>query len=428
MQDDVATTEGSFTGGRSVPHRDARLVDRALLRLIDRLARRHEIGRMRLTLPSGASSVIGASSAAKDAELHVRRWRSLIQIARRGALGFAESYMDGDLECQDLKSFFELYMANELQMRRAMPRLNRTRRHDWAFHTGRRNTRDGSRRNIADHYDLGNAFYSLWLDPSLLYSSGIYAEGVSTLEAAQARKLERILECLSIEAGSTLLEIGCGWGALAEAAARRGASVRAVTISEQQLVAARERIAATGLSDRANVVFEDYRDTTGSFDRLVSVEMIEAVGEENWPLFFETIAARLAPGGIGVIQAITIREDAFEGYRANPDFIQRYIFPGGMLPTIELMRARASSAGLAFETIERFGGSYALTLSEWRRRFEAAWPQIAALGFDERFRRMWRYYLTYCEVGFEHGLIDVGLYRLCKPASSAQDRTSCPRT
>ena len=417
MHDDVATSEVALTGQRERPRRPGGPIGRGLLRLADALARRNEIGGLRLTLPSGATSIIGAPTTTAEAELRLRSWRALAQIARRGALGFAESYMDGDVECRDLKAAFELYMANEPQIRRAMPRLNRTRRGDRAFHSGRSNTLSGSRRNIADHYDLGNEFYGRWLDPSMLYSSGIYGDGAVALEAAQARKVERILDALDIEPGASLLEIGCGWGALAEAAARRGANVRAITISEQQLRASRERIAAAKLSDCAHVEFEDYRNTMGRFDRLVSVEMIEAVGEENWPLFFETISGRLAPGGTGVIQAITIREDAFEGYRANPDFIQRYIFPGGMLPTIELMRARAHTAGLSFETIERFGSSYALTLAEWRRRFEAAWPEIAALGFDERFRRMWRYYLTYCEVGFEHGLIDVGLYRLRKPAS-----------
>jgi cyclopropane-fatty-acyl-phospholipid synthase len=197
--------------------------------------------------------------------------------------------------------------------------------------------------------------------------------------------------------------------------ARAGARVTAITISNEQLAAARDRIGHAGLEDEVEVRFEDYRLTSGTFDRIVSVEMIEAVGEENWPLFFKTVNERLAPGGVAVIQAITIREDAFAQYRENPDFIQRYIFPGGMLPTVALMRQRAGEQGLGFETVERFGLSYALTLADWRRRFEAAWPQIARLGFDERYRRMWLYYLIYCEVGFERGLIDVGLYRLRKP-------------
>jgi cyclopropane-fatty-acyl-phospholipid synthase len=346
----------------------------------------------------------------------LRSYAALWKVARRGALGFAESYMDGDFDTVDLKALFELYLANEPAITRALPRINETRRLDRRFHIARQNSRDGSRRNIADHYDLGNAFYRLWLDPSMIYSSGIYEEATDTLEDAQATKMRRVLDGLELHGGETLLEIGCGWGALACAAAQQGAQVKAITISAEQLSGARERIAAAGLHDRVDVRFEDYRDAPGSFDRLVSIEMIEAVGEENWPLFFGTVGERLRPGGLAVIQAITIREDAFAQYRRNPDFIQRYIFPGGMLPTAELMRHRASEVGLEFETIERFGSSYAATVAEWRRRFEAAWPEIAKLGFDERFRRMWRYYLTYCEIGFERRLIDVGLYRMRKPS------------
>ncbi len=383
--------------------------------LLDRTLCRHGIGRLRLTLQSGASAVIGDPSAPLEAEMALGSYAALWKLARRGALGFAEAYMDGDIDTCDLKALFALYLANEPAITRALPRVNETRKRDRRFHFGRPNTRDGSRRNIADHYDLGNDFYRLWLDASMLYSSGIYGPGVATLEAAQREKTQRILASLALEDGCTLLEIGCGWGALAEAAARHGARVDAITISTRQLEVTQARLRDAGLADRVAVRFQDYRDTSGRFDRLVSIEMIEAVGEENWPQFFQTVAERLRPGGLGVIQAITIREDAFAQYRRNPDFIQRYIFPGGMLPTVELMRQRSGEAGLGFETIERFGASYAATLAEWSRRFEAAWPAIEALGFDARFRRMWRYYLAYCEIGFERGLIDVGLYRLRKP-------------
>ncbi len=235
------------------------------------------------------------------------------------------------------------------------------------------------------------------------------------LEQAQQEKLARVIGALELQRGQRLLEIGCGWGALAETAARAGAKVEAITISRQQLSAATARIAEAGLAQDVDIRFEDYRDTAGTFDRVVSIEMIEAVGEDNWPRYFATISQRLVPGGVAVVQAITIRERAFETYRRNPDFIQRYIFPGGMLPTLELMRQRAEEAGLELEIVERFGSSYARTLGEWRSRFEMAWPRIAALGFDERFRRMWLYYLIYCKVGFERGMIDVGLYRLRKP-------------
>jgi cyclopropane-fatty-acyl-phospholipid synthase len=377
------------------------------------------VGRLHLTLPGGKSGTIGAPATGAQAELRLASWSRAAamtwKIARRGALGFAESFMDGDFSTEDLKALFALYLANEAQITQALPHVNDTRAGDRRFHIERRNTRAGSRRNIADHYDLGNAFYRLWLDDSLSYSSAIYESASDTLEAAQQRKIARILSALEIEPDTRLIEIGCGWGALAEASAHAGARVTAITISEEQLLAARQRMEEARLAHAVDVRFEDYRDTTGTFDRLVSVEMIEAVGEENWPLFFSTVADRLRPGGVAVIQAITISEAAFEPYRRNPDFIQRYIFPGGMLPTVELMRRRADDTGLGFEIVEQFGSSYALTLAEWRRRFEAQWPRIAALGFDERFRRMWRYYLTYCEIGFEQGLIDVGLYRLRKP-------------
>lgn len=416
MHDDSAIIAGSGEAQSVDPTRRQDPARSVILDLCHRLLQRQGIGRLNLELPSGAGASIGDRSAPTEAHMALRSYAALWKVARRGALGFAEGYMVGDFDTNDLKALFELYLANEPAITRTLPRINETRRLDLRFHLSRRNSRDGSRRNIADHYDLGNAFYSQWLDPSMLYSSGIYGEATDTLEDAQATKMRRVLDGLELNGGEALLEIGCGWGAFASAAAQQGAQVKAITISAEQLAGARERIAAAGLHDRVDLCFEDYRDTSGSFDRLVSIEMIEAVGEENWPLFFDTVGERLRPGGLAVIQAITIREDAFAQYRQNPDFIQRYIFPGGMLPTVELMRHRASEAGLEFETIERFGSSYAATLAEWRRRFEAAWPEIAKLGFDERFRRMWRYYLTYCEIGFERGLVDVGLYRLRKPA------------
>jgi cyclopropane-fatty-acyl-phospholipid synthase len=415
MHDDAAVLAGAAEARNIAEEPRPRPSRSVMLAILDRMLRRYGIGRVDLRLPSGASAVIGQSSPAVEAHLAVRSYRALWKIGRRGALGFAESYMDGDLDTADLKSLFEFYLANEPQITRALPRINETRGTDRRFHLSRSNTRSGSRRNIADHYDLGNAFYRLWLDPSMQYSSAMFSREAGTLEEAQEAKLRCVLESLEIGSGHRLLEIGCGWGALASAAAAMGADVTAITISAEQLEGARERVAASGLGDRVDLRFEDYRDTDGLFDRLVSIEMIEAVGEENWPLFFATIGNRLVPGGLAVIQAITIREDAFAQYRQNPDFIQRYIFPGGMLPTVELMSERAREAGLQFEVVKRFGASYAATLAEWRRRFEAAWPQIEKLGFDERFRRMWRFYMIYCEIGFERGLVDVGLYRLRKP-------------
>lgn len=391
-----------------------RRLDRALLGSVRQALGPGAVGCLRLELPSGEVALLGSPEDTPNALVVVKRYRALWRLLRGGSLGFAECYMAGDLEAQDLAGVFEFYVANEAMLTAAVPAIEVTPGNDRRWHAGRRNTRAGSRRNIAAHYDIGNDFYRLWLDADMLYSSGIFSSPDASLEEAQRAKLDRVLAALELSAGNRLLEIGCGWGALACAAAERGARVDAITISREQLDAARRRVAQAGLDNSVDVRFEDYRDTTATFDRLVSIEMIEAVGEENWPLYFSTIADRLAPGGVAVIQAITIREDVFERYRQNPDFIQRYIFPGGMLPTIPLMERRALASGLSFETVELFGRSYAETLRHWRQRFGAAWPRIAALGLDDRFKRMWLYYLTYCEVGFEHGLIDVGLYRMRK--------------
>ena len=391
-----------------------RFADRLLLRGLHEGLCRLASDRLQIVLPSGAAAFIGPAEHPCSASMQIRSYRALWRIARGGALGFAECFMDGDVTTGDLKALFEFCLKNERALMAALPQLYGARERDRLWHKWKRNTRAGSRRNIAAHYDLGNAFYAEWLDAGMIYSSAIFDRPGMSLEEAQGLKVERILSALELSEGHRLLEIGCGWGALAVAAARRGAVVDAITISSEQLDATLARIDREGMAARARARFTDYRDTAGTFDRVVSVEMIEAVGEEHWPTYFATIADRLGRNGVAVLQAITIREDTFEHYRRNPDFIQRYVFPGGMLPTIGLMQKNASAAGLTFEIVERFGQSYALTLSEWRARFEAAWPRLSMMGFDERFRRTWLYYLIYCEVGFANGLIDVGLYRLRK--------------
>ncbi len=349
-----------------------------------------------------------------EAEIELLNGRIFDKALRRGSIGVAESYMAGDFESRDLGNVFRFFLDNKAALANAGGGFFRVRTGDKLWHRLRANTRRGSRRNIAAHYDLGNAFYAPWLDPSMTYSSAIYDQPNQTLEAAQASKIARIVRALELRPGMQVLEIGCGWGALSEAIARAGATVVAVTVSQEQLDYARSRMRSADLADRVRVDFCDYRDIEGQFDRVVSVEMIEAVGEAHWPVFFRTLAGRLRPGGFAVLQAITIAEQNFAAYRAKADFIQRYIFPGGMLPTERLMREHAAGAGLGFEGLENFGRSYALTLAAWRTRFEAAWPALREAGFDERFRRMWIYYLTYCEVGFERGATDVGLYRFAR--------------
>ena len=373
-------------------------------------------GAILIVLPSGECMRFGRKGHEAEPVLRFRRFRGFSKIATRGAIGFAEGYMDGDIDCTDLTGLFRFILRNRPELEKAASFALSSRLRDRLAHGRRANSRRGSRRNITEHYDLGNAFYSQWLDPSMLYSSGYYANGAKTLEDAQHEKLARILDLLELSGDERILEIGCGWGAFARAAAQtHGARVEGLTLSHEQLAHARKLVAAEGLSDTCSFRLEDYRDCRGSYDRIVSIEMIEAVGEAYWPHYFAVLNERLKSGGTAVLQAITIDESRFDQYRRSADFIQRHVFPGGMLPTATLIGDHATRAGLQLDHVERFGPCYAETLAEWSRRFEAAWPDIAPLGFDEHFRRRWRYYLAYCEAGFREGTIDVGFYRLRKP-------------
>ena len=282
-------------------------------------------------------------------------------------------------------------------------------------HVLNRNTRSGSRRNIASHYDLGNAFYGHWLDEGMTYSSAIYSDLAQRLEDAQQAKLNRIIELLDLSRGQAVLEIGCGWGGLAEAILQHeDCSVTGLTLSMEQLRYSEERLSLKGLSSKSEIKLRDYRDETGTYDRIVSVEMLEAVGESYWPVYFSKLRERLRQTGNAVLQVITIGEDHFDTYKRFPDFIQRHIFPGGMLPTVNAIEAQVQRAGLELVSKEFFGRSYAWTLAEWRKRFRQAWPEIRRLGFDTRFYRMWDYYLAYCQAGFEVGAVNVGLYKISR--------------
>jgi cyclopropane-fatty-acyl-phospholipid synthase len=414
MQDQTTLSDDRM----SRPQGLAAMRDTALLGICNIVLRNRLKGRIRLTLPSGVTRTIGRDGGA-DGRLKLNNFRLVWSGIRRGTLGFAEAVLDDHAETPDLAELFRFFIDNKRELDTAGGGFFRVRRSDRDFHAERRNSRDGSRRNIAAHYDLGNDFYAAWLDPGFTYSSARFTRPDLDLAAAQDEKVREVVDALGVRAGHRVLEIGCGWGGFAEAACRAGASVHGITVSENQLAFATDRMSRAGLADRAKIVFEDYRDTVGEFDRIASIEMIEAVGEEHWDDYFATLRNRLVPGGLAVIQAITIREQSFPAYRAKADFIQRYIFPGGMLPTKSAMAACAQRHGLDFETVRTFAPDYARTLSLWRERFHANWPRIAALGFDDRFRRMWDYYLVYCEVGFQRGVIDVGHYRLTKPAGLA---------
>lgn len=374
-----------------------------------KLLPRDIVGGIILTLPSGKVHRLGFAAPGISCDLQLRSYRPVWNAMRRGAIGFAESYMAGDVESSDLTAVLRFYLQNRESLNKAAKPVFYKSLGDRLFHMMRANSRAGARRNISAHYDLGNDFYSLWLDPSMSYSSAYYATGAQALEAGQAAKYDLVLDTLKLKAPSHILEIGCGWGGFAEAAAGRGHQVTGLTISREQF-----DYSCARLGERAEIRFQDYRDTKERFDAIASIEMIEAVGEANWPTYFSVLHDRLKPGGTAAVQAITIDERLYSGYRAKADFIQRYIFPGGMLPTKSILAAQAAAAGLKFDTVATFGLDYARTLAQWRERFDACWNAISRLGFDEQFRRRWHYYLCYCEAGFREGNIDVGVYSFAR--------------
>jgi cyclopropane-fatty-acyl-phospholipid synthase len=372
-----------------------------------------DVGTLTIVLPSGLALTHRGSRPGPDATLVIRRWRALRRMVTGGSLGLARAYMDDDCRTPDIKALLDFGMRNETSLVRSASSGRRTRIVERLRLLCRANTRRGSRRNIAAHYDLGNAFYALWLDRGMNYSSALFTHDGQSLEDAQDAKLNRIAEFLAVAPGQSVLEIGCGWGPLADRlTVEERCRVTGLTLSAEQLSFAQMRLQQRAPEGSWDLRQQDYRDVEGRFDRVVSVEMIEAVGEQYWSAYFAKLRAALTDTGVAVLQAITIAEERFANYRRRPDFIQRYIFPGGMLPTLDIIRREAAHAGLRIAERESFGASYAKTLAEWRRRFLRAWPEIEALGFDGRFKRMWEYYLSYCEVGFADGAIDVCLLKL----------------
>jgi len=398
----------------SVPLSPRRTVGPVMRTMRRWLAHLHK-GSLSLVLPDGQVIHHTGSEPGPQGQITLHSWRALRRLLWRGDLGFAEGYIAGDWSSTDLVRLIAVGAANLAQLDAEMDGSLPVRVLRRMVHVLRGNSLRGSRRNIAFHYDLGNDFYRPWLDQSMTYSSAIaFAQGQS-LETAQAHKLDRIAHLLHLAPDTSVLEIGCGWGALAMHLAQAGAEVTGITLSREQLAFARDRVAHAGLTDRVGLALCDYREVTGTFDRIVSIEMLEAVGEAWWPTYFRQIHDRLAPGGRAVLQVITIAEDRYDHYRQAPDFIQHYVFPGGMLPTRTILAQQSADAGLQMTHQEQFAPAYAATLAEWRHRFTAAREAMLAGGFDERFCRMWTYYLSYCEAGFATGQIDVGLYVAEKP-------------
>lgn len=378
------------------------------LRWLARALQAVDSGQLTLIDPAGRRVVLRGQKPGSEAVWHFRRpWRAMLRLLRRGDVGFAEGYIAGDWNSPDLQALLQFTMDNEGPLTDLAERPAWQRGLDRLRHRLRRNSRRGSRANIRFHYDLGNEFYRQWLDSTMSYSSALFSKGDEALETAQQRKYQRLLERLDAEPGAHILEIGCGWGGFAEAAARQGYRVTGITLSQEQLEYARERVARAGLADRVELRLQDYRDLDERFDHVVSIEMFEAVGEEWWPRYFDQVRRCLRPGGRAALQVITIDESAFERYRKNADFIQMYIFPGGMLPPVPRFNALADTAGLVRREQAFFGTDYALTLRRWFDEVRRSGDIIQALGYDQAFLRMWRYYLAYCEVGFRCGRVDL---------------------
>ncbi|MGZ3377632.1 MAG: class I SAM-dependent methyltransferase, partial [Phenylobacterium sp.] len=365
-------------------------VFRAAVRMI---AANWAIGSMTFVMPSGLELHIAGAEPGPDARLTIHDFRFIRRALSAGDIGFAEAYMAGEFDTPNLPELLYVFAANwDRQHHVTMGNplawtINRIR------HALRSNSKQGSKKNIHAHYDLGNAFYDKWLDPTMTYSSAKFDRPDQPLPEAQSAKYRALAQSMGLQAGQSVLEIGCGWGGFAEYAAREvGAKVTAITISEEQFAFAKQRIFEAGLNDRADIRMVDYRDVEGRFDRVASIEMFEAVGERYWPAYFGKINEALSPGGRAGLQIITIKDQYFEEYRSRSDFIQKYIFPGGMLISEQRLRQETERAGLTWGDIARFGQDYAKTLGEWAQRFQAAWPEIKPLGFDERFRRLWLFY------------------------------------
>lgn len=373
-------------------------------------------GQLDVILPDGRHFRLEGDKAGHNAEIHVHDADLFARVIREGDLGFADAYLEGGWSTPDLQALMDLLADDNPALYDQMLPMKLVRLGEKLRHWLRDNSKTQARKNIAYHYDLGNDFYALWLDASMTYSSAIFTTGQETLEEAQEAKYAAMVDHMGVQSGDHVLEIGCGWGGFAEyAAAKRGLRVTGLTISQAQHDYAVARMARLGLSDKVEIRMQDYRDTPGQFDGIASIEMFEAVGERYWPVYFRTVRERLKPGAQAVIQIIMVPDARFALYRKNVDFIQKYIFPGGMLGAPTPVRRVAEAAGLSFVATHDFGQSYSETLRRWNASFTQHWDQIAAMGYDDRFRRMWEFYLTSCAAAFAGGSCDVTQLVLRKP-------------
>ncbi len=386
-------------------------------RLAARILLRIRIGELTVITPTNERLVFRGDQPGGSAQFTVHDWRVARRVLSGGVTGFAESYMDRQWDTPDLSALLSVFSENLDHLSSQLRGGPLTRFAHNVYHWLNRNTRRGAERNIHSHYDLGNAFYREWLDDTMTYSSALFHVPGESLERAQTHKYETLANAIGLSQGDHVLEIGSGWGGFAEYAAReRGAQVTGLTISREQYDFAKQRMFENQLADKVNIRMCDYRDVDGTYDNVASIEMFEAVGEEYWPAFFQKVRDVLKPGGRAGLQIITIREDLFDRYRKRVDFIQRHVFPGGMLPSVSRLSSVTKAAGLSWGPVRTFGQDYAETLRRWAEQFSEAWTTIRKQNenFDERFRRLWLFYLAYCEAGFRTGRIDVGQFSLSR--------------
>ena len=411
----VAADRGFATGGGVI----ARLFGGGFARVLDRVDAGLAYGRLEATLPDGSFRIFGGRGEGPVAVIHLKSWRALVRLASSGSVGWYKAWAQGEWTSPDPVQIFDLFMRNAGALGDVARAKGPWRLVNYLAHALRANSPARARRNIAHHYDLGNDFYAAWLDVTMAYSSAVFAEPIRAnepLEQAQERKVRQLLSRLDLKNDDQILEIGCGWGGLAEiAACEFGVHVTGLTLSAEQKAYAEARLAREGLAGQADILLTDYREVEGRFDAVASVEMVEAVGEEYWPVYLQTIARVLKPGGKAALQLISIRDELFESYAASADFIQTYIFPGGLLISEARFAALAEAAGLEWRDRAGYGLHYAETLRRWRERYDAAVAEGRLPdGFDAPFHKLWQYYLMYCEGGFRGGGIDVAQITLVK--------------
>ena len=407
MNADILATPQSIRQIKNVP---------ASFRLAGFVILRTQNGELTFVLPDGRRLKFQNDAPGPDATINIHNYRFINRALAGGDVAFAESYMDGDWSTPDLTAVLRFFSTNfdsaaRLSRGNLLVRSMNMLRHVLS----RRNSKSGARKNIMAHYDLGNAFYEKWLDPSMTYSSAWFDNPNQSLEQGQERKYEQICDRIQAAPGSSILEIGCGWGGFAEYAAKhRSSKVTCLTISPAQKEYAEQRMQKAGLNDRVEIRLEDYRDHEGKYDGVASIEMFEAVGEPYWPSYFSKVFSSLKDSARAALQIITIDDDLFPTYRRRVDFIQQHIFPGGMLISEKVLKEQFASAGLRHDGVSYFGQDYARTCREWARAFNERWDEILQLGFDEQFRRLWNFYLSYCEAGFSDGRINVGQFQVSK--------------